>query len=299
MILFEDLIELNNLEYLNLENNSLSSIDSQAFFNLGRLNTLILSSNKLNHLNEIFFDDLSNLKFLNLSWNSIEFIKKYLFKELFKLETIDLSFNRIRFIENFSFFKLTYLRNLHLNDNDENIFIDSNSFYELESIQNVFISKFALNSNLTKSIMIKLFEYKNRNFFKKVLKRSYFKSLFLISSYENDFYDCDLNLYFLQNNVHFNFKTGNDFFYVENQCIGLTIEKRLKLTSDFFLGYDGYIAWAVLFDLYLLFVLVLGIILLYDKAPTRPYLDLTKIYRENTLKFKWKLAFKLIKKQQS
>ena len=185
---------------------------------------------------------------------------------MFKLETIDLSFNRIRFIENFSFFKLTYLRNLHLNNNDENIFIDSNSFYELESIQNVFISKSALNSNLTKSIMIKLFEYKNRNFFKKVLKRSYFKSLFLISSYENDFYDCDLNLYFLQNNVHFNFKTGNDFFYVENQCIGLTIKISSRLTSDFSSRYDANICLALFICLYLSFVLVLGFILLFDKA---------------------------------
>jgi Leucine-rich repeat (LRR) protein len=261
-ISLEDLIELNNLEYLNLENNSISKIDYRAFINLGRLNTLILSFNHLKSFDEFLFYDLSNLKFLNLSQNFIENLPRYLFKELFKLETIDLSFNRIYSIEKFSFYSLTYLRNLLLNENNEIIKIESNSFYQLDSIQNIFISKSVLDSNQTKSIMIELFKNKNRNYFKKVLKRSYFKSLFLISSYANDTYDCFMTLYFLQNNVHFNFKSENDFMNIENKCIQMKIKDSKILNNDRSIQYDANFGFALFFDLYLLFVVFLSLILL-------------------------------------
>ncbi len=265
-IYLEDLIELNNLEYLNLENNSISNISDRAFYNLGRLEILILSLNQLKSFDEFLFYDLSNLKFLNLSRNFIEILPRYLFNELLKLETVDLSFNRIYFIQNYSFNKLIYLRNFHFNDNNETIKIEEQSFFQLDSIQNVYMSKSALNSNLTKSIMIEVFKNKNRNFFKRVLKRSYFKSLFLISSYANESYDCLLSLYFLQNNVHFNFKSEIDFVNVENKCIHLSIKNSSNLMpTNFSLRYDANICFALICWFYLFFVISLSFIMVHSK----------------------------------
>ena len=42
-----DLAEMNNLEYLNMANNSICSIEKNSFSNLIKLETLILSFNKL------------------------------------------------------------------------------------------------------------------------------------------------------------------------------------------------------------------------------------------------------------
>ena len=85
--MFEDLMELNNLEYLNLENNRISFIETNSFSNLINLETLILSQNEIVFKNETnyLFDTLSNLKLLNLSSNKIEFISAYFFFQLYKL----------------------------------------------------------------------------------------------------------------------------------------------------------------------------------------------------------------------
>ncbi len=154
---------------------------------------------------------------------------------------------------------------MHLNENNETIKIEENSFYQLDSIQNIFISKSTLNSNLTKSVMIELFQYKNRNFSKKVLKRSYFKSLFIISSYANESFDCLLSLYFMQNNVHYNFKYDNHFVDSRKKCIGLIIKSLSDSNSEFIIKYDANICLAIFFCLYLLFVVIVGVILAFGK----------------------------------
>ena len=292
-ISFEDLIEFINLEYLNLENNSIAEIGSRVFYNMGRLTTLILSLNRLTHLNLTLFYDLSNLKFLNLSCNQIEIIPKDLFKELYKLETIDLSFNRIYFIENFSFSKLTYLRNLYLNENDEKIFIDSMSFFQLDSVQNVYISKLALNSNLTKSILIKLFEYKNKKFFKKVLERSYYKSLFVISDYTNKSYDCLMGLYFIQRNVHFNFKLEKHFVDSRSQCIGMTIKKSSNSMDNLSPRYDANITLALFLSLYILFVIILILYFLFSSENYEDDQEIALPFISQSIS-KWTFASKVI-----
>ena len=74
---------MNNLEYLNLENNFISFIELHSFSDLIKLETLILSLNKLTNFNHTFiFSSLSSLKQLNLSSNQIETITSNSFANL-------------------------------------------------------------------------------------------------------------------------------------------------------------------------------------------------------------------------
>jgi hypothetical protein len=71
-----------------------------------------------------------------------------------------------------------------------------------------------------------------------------------------------MTLYFLQNNVHFNFKTENDIFNVESKCIQMKIKDSKIFYSDRLIQYDANLSFAMFFDLYLLFVVVLSLTLL-------------------------------------
>jgi len=99
---------------------------------------------------------------------------------------------------------LKNMKNLFINNNSLEIQIDNEAFVGLESIQNIHISKTILNYE-TSRVLIDLFKYKNRNFSKVVLKRHFYKSLFLTANCIQ--YDCDMTLFFIENNVHYNFKT--------------------------------------------------------------------------------------------
>ena len=263
-IFYLNLFELKNLEYLNLENNSLSFIETKSFSDLIKLETLILSHNNLTFLNNsLIFLPLSSLKLLNLSSNQIEIIQSNLFVCLFKLETLDLSLNRIRFIENFALKQLINLKNLHLNENDDEIFaIESNlSFFNLVSIQNIYVSKLILNGKNVQ-VILNLFEEKNKQLNKRVLGISFFKSLFLSSKYSQ--YDCELTLFFIRKNVHFNFKTESEIFDYFNVCSGISIENS-TLSIIFFYNRIFYVFEdfrAYFFWVYLLFVLFTTLYLL-------------------------------------
>ena len=176
-----------------------------------------------------------------------------------------MSLNRIFQIDNFAFYKLTYLKSLYLNENSPFLFIDLEAFGELESIQNVFVSKSYYNSS---EIFIKLFAYKNSKFSKKSLNRFYFKSLFITSSYINESYDCQLSLFYIRNNIHFNFKTETEIFDYFNECNHLkiknsslymdTVVARLNLVFSNYLSYS--------FFLYLFFVLFISFSLCLKKS---------------------------------
>jgi hypothetical protein len=123
---------------------------------------------------------LDSLKILDLSFNLIEFIPEKFLSDLLKLETLDLSHNRIYVFENFSIEKLVSLKDLHINDNADQFQIKSNSFFQLGSLQNIYISKSVLNNKQIEYFFNETFKYLNRN---TTLKnnRSYFKSLSLIT----------------------------------------------------------------------------------------------------------------------
>ena len=79
--------------------------------------------------------------------------------------------------------------------------------------------------------MFELFRFKNSHYFMQVFKRKYFKSLFLISSYLNQTYDCEMSLFFVRNNVHFNFRTEKDIFDYFETCSRLTIKNSTDLNK--------------------------------------------------------------------
>ena len=158
--------------------------------------------------------------------------------------------------------------NLYLNENNPTIVIHSKAFFNLESIQNVFVSRKILLQDVIKLIFIEMFKLKNLNFSKRALNRNYFKSLFLIASYDK--YDCEMSLYFLRNNVHFNFKTERDIFDYFNECSRLVIkqqQEQVKVNSEnnenrntmIFTNGLFYIGWLTLCFILLVLVWILCI----------------------------------------
>ena len=265
-IFYKDLSELENLEILNLDNNLISYIEASSFLKLKKLDTLILSRNSINSFASIdTFDSLTELKLLNLSWNRIEFVSSRFFNQLFKLETLDLSFNSINLFETESFFKLTNLRNLHINDNAIEIQIENETFIQLDAIQNIYLSASILNEK-TNGIFIDLFKHKNSLAAKWVLKRHLYKSLFLIGTYLD--YDCNMTLFFVENNVHYNFKSESNIFDYFSQCSQMSIKNSSSsiTNDDLFNRRDKKIFSNILFYMFyltLLFILFMGVTCLF------------------------------------
>ena len=269
-IFSNDLIKLNNLEHLNLANNSIQSIELNSFDDLFQLETLLLSLNELSYFEyehegkRSIFSPLVNLRLLNLSANCIENVTSHLLDSLLKLEVLDISLNRILFLSSYSFSHLINLRSLYLNDNERHIDIESNeTFFKFNSIQNIYLSKSIL-SETNKRMLVNLFEEKKKQLNKTVLGKSYFKSLFLTSAYIQ--YDCEMTLFFIKKNVHFNFKTESDIFDYFNECSLLSIKNFTYLLNDgptsgqigsvsrIFSDFRAYFFWA-----FLLFVVTLGV----------------------------------------
>ena len=260
-IYFRDLYELENLEILNLDNNQISFIEENSFSKLNKLETLILSRNQLPsfHNGSIdLFNSLVNLKLLNLSSNSIEIISRFLFNQLFKLETLDLSFNRIASLESYSFHMLVNMRNLFLNNNAFEIQIENDTFIQLNVIQNIYISASILTEK-TNGIFLNLFKNKNSNFSKVVLKRHLYKSLFLLANYSQ--YDCNMTLFFIENNVHYNFKTESNIFDYFSECSQMRIKNESQILNVLISDRDEKIfsnIFYYMFNLTLLFILFMG-----------------------------------------
>ena len=249
----QNMDKLFNLNYLNLNENSISSIESESFLNLVNLETLILSRNLLRYLNDSnhIFNCMYNLKYLDLSFNSIEYISSYEFSRLYKLKILDLSHNAIRLVANYSFYMLNSLRDLHINSNDDNLQIEMDSFIQIESLQRIYLSESILNTQ-TKSVFIQIFKDLNRNGGVLRSNRAYFKSLSLISSLLSD---CNLKLYFIRNNVHYNFKSDDDSI----SCSQLILKSVLISTNthsnsieNIFSNFFFYLIWIILFSIFFL-----------------------------------------------
>ena len=222
-----DLFEMTNLAFLTLANNSMHSIEADSFMNLFNLETLDLSRNSLSFFDDSLFNPLDNLKDLNLSSNLVRVVTSRLFSRLLKLETLDLSQNQLYLLETFAFYELSALRTLHLNENTKRLDMDVESFVGLESVQDIYISA-AILTDETKAVFIALFKRMNR-YASFRNNRAYFRSLSLSASYEK--YACELTLYFIRVNLHFNFKTGqevNDYF---KECSQLSLKSDSKSAS--------------------------------------------------------------------
>ncbi len=123
------------------------------------------------------------------------------------------------------------------------------------------------------------------------------KSLFLISSYANDTYDCLLSLYFLQKNIHFNFKSERDFMSIESKCVKMTIKNSSNYKHDDDFSFRFEVGLGLFFCFYLLCVVLLGLILLFEKPVVKENIIQHKsrgILGNPKSNSKWLLTFHLL-----
>ncbi|PIO28155.1 hypothetical protein AB205_0207910 [Aquarana catesbeiana] len=153
---------LNQLTWLYIDHNHISSIDENAFNGIRRLKELVLSSNRISHLLNNTFRPVTNLRNLDLSYNTIQKLGPGQFKGLRKLqslhlrsnllrnipvrifqdcrnmELLDLGYNRIRSLARNVFTGMIRLKELHL---EHNHFSKLNLalFPRLVSLQNLYL----------------------------------------------------------------------------------------------------------------------------------------------------------------
>lgn len=106
-----------NLRYLDMSQNLLSSLGSENFSEQKELLVLHLNSNRITELKSKAFHGLSELKVLRLDGNQIEEIADDVFEPLYSLENLDLSRNRISVLSSSAFSGLGNLKELLLRDN--------------------------------------------------------------------------------------------------------------------------------------------------------------------------------------
>ncbi|XP_076330344.1 uncharacterized protein LOC143236020 [Tachypleus tridentatus] len=106
-----------NLEYLDVSQNQLITIDKNNFQKQNQLKYLLLSRNMLSSLHNETFSGLEKLIVLHINDNLLEEVPSNVFSVLSKLEILDISQNRIFFISESTFFGLDRLRVLSLRNN--------------------------------------------------------------------------------------------------------------------------------------------------------------------------------------
>ena len=253
-IISVDLMYLVKLEYLDLSKNKLEFIESGSFNNLIALETLLLSYNKLYNLS-VSFNYLDSLTLLDLSFNLIELVPDRFLSELLKLKVVDLSHNRIYAFGICSFDILKSLTDLHINENADQIEMKTNSFTQLGSLKNIYLSKSFLNNEKEFLLFTQLFKYLNINVTMPRNNRFYFKSLSLITTDHE--YDCSLTLYFIERNIHLNLKTENHMFQYLSKCSQFSLKNKSLLNENqlvqsmngylVFRDVYFYLAWFLIF----------------------------------------------------
>jgi hypothetical protein len=138
-----NICSLKNLKILNLDNCNLrdDSFENNLFKISNCLEELYLNENLLTTVNSEWFVSLENLRILSLEMNQIRTINQYSFKSLKKLEELNLSNNQIDIIQPNLFISQNLLKNLLLNEN-ELIILDE---YSLNGLCN--LEEFDLRAN--------------------------------------------------------------------------------------------------------------------------------------------------------
>lgn len=114
----EQIGDLTNLIYLNLDSNQIDSIQFDVFDNMDSLQRLVLSNNNLSSLDDDTFEwNPLRLEIIDLSFNKFKYIQHFLFYDLERLQEIYLQKNIISFIHPHAFQQLKELRKLDLSGN--------------------------------------------------------------------------------------------------------------------------------------------------------------------------------------
>ena len=205
---------IHTLLILNLDSNRIATLEADAFANLESLTNLSISQNRLTSIFTNDFASQKRLVFLCLSYNQIEFVEENSFQSLESLLVLDLSLNRLKSISQNFFGGLTKLDELHLL-NSEKIQLENGSFRHFSSINTIFLNESTILAHKC-LFMHSMPRISTRN----VNKKSFYKSINLISTPQFKFDFCSVTFQFLQFRVHFNLKTEyqNEQFYEKCQA---------------------------------------------------------------------------------
>jgi Leucine-rich repeat (LRR) protein len=220
-----------SLILLCLDFNRILSIENNAFQHLKKLENFSISYNYLTRIHKIDFFYQYQLKFLNLSHNRIHFIEFDSFENLNNLLSLDLSFNNLTSIENKQFKGLDRLASLFLNNNQDMIRLNSQSFDYLLNIRNIHLDELVVLENECMLVQFKNEFKAERNV---NTRYSFYRSLNLISPKftfdKNQSLLCDFTFELLQFRIHFNLKSDNDNEFFYEKCKLFIIKK-----SNYFL----------------------------------------------------------------
>ncbi|KAF2879133.1 hypothetical protein ILUMI_27040 [Ignelater luminosus] len=211
---------LNNLEELDLGNNSISILPDRVFKRSGELKKLNLSNNNIEELSRNTFEGLSNLKLLYLSKNTISRFHIKTLDPTNSLEEIYLDNNQITAIPSRVFSPLTDLRAADF------------SYNNIRSVDNLFSTTFRLTFlNLSHNALVELpekdFQFTNL----KILDLSFNKLTVL---YEQSFKLYTLRELYLQNNEITMFEVkGTDFNQIPLSVLDLRHNKLVFLDENF------------------------------------------------------------------
>ena len=113
----EAFANLPNLQELSLDYNKISEIDPQTFANLPNLNRLFLRQNQLTAIDSQTFTNVPNLQLLNLAQNQLSVIDPQTFANLPNLQFLSLQDNQLTEIGPQTFANLPNLRSIFLHNN--------------------------------------------------------------------------------------------------------------------------------------------------------------------------------------
>ncbi len=201
----EPLKSLINLKYLNLADNQIENIEG--FEVLKNLKELNISANRIKNIE--YLRNHFNLVELNISHNEIETILA-LGNLSSQLTNLYITNNRVRDISIVS--GLRNLERLDLRNNSISVYRPLEWF---NRIKYIWISIDQVNA--VKSI-------KNKRVGKINGLYKFLKSVFIISSDHLDFVDCELSLYFIRRNVHFNLYYWDQFDHFFAKCKSFDLE---------------------------------------------------------------------------
>ncbi|XP_043202963.1 leucine-rich repeat-containing G-protein coupled receptor 6-like [Amphibalanus amphitrite] len=125
---------------LSVHDNRLGALFSETFSGLGRLQELLLDNNQIIALDDGVFQWMENLQRLDLSRNRIKIVTREAFEGLSALEWLDLSENNIGHVPSDAFRQLSALRTLKMRNNWLRE-VPFHAFYVLSSLQNLSLAE--------------------------------------------------------------------------------------------------------------------------------------------------------------
>ena len=137
--ILKDILSLIYLEWLDLSDNRLKSLDEFYIGNFLNLERLELYKNNFESINKITLNHLQNLQYLDITSNDMIYIDDNSFENLTTLITLDLSFNLIETINKDTFYGLSNLLVLHLRSNEIGS-IHEEAFIEMIELKDIDLS---------------------------------------------------------------------------------------------------------------------------------------------------------------